>query len=245
MHFPEFCCYCSVYLFEQIYRCNYRLIISLLVSKLSKSTGVHIGFSLTAYVTLYIFFFSTDDNDAGSESDTDPQHKASSSRTEHASLLSLRSEEIPQNESVFSNGQDNEEMAKERTVFRLPDDKHTQGIDMQTGEIKCGLLPMMLQSWSSGHLQTLDFSSAQSQQLLKLGAPFFLHPGQLAAKPEALSTTLMGNQFSCLPGGTDLENRSLSSQSITSSSPFMLQLSQNMLASQVCSYCILNNVFSK
>lgn len=126
-------------------------------------------------------------------------------------------------------------------MFRLPQDNHSMEMDSskkQMSEIKDGLLPMMLQSrslssLSSGNLHSLDFSSADSQQFLKFGAPLMFHPGQLSVKPETFPTIGMGHLFSSLPGVNDLENGGLCSQSIISPPPFMFHLSQNMLASQV------------
>lgn len=152
------------------------------------------------------------------------------------SSLSRKSEDI-----ALSKANDNQDVANERTTFRTSDDTYYMEIDSSkkpTSEIKDGVLPLTLQTQSSsplsaGHLQTLDFSSAHSQQFLKLGAPLLFHPGQLSVKPEAFSATGMGHLFSSLPGVNNLENGGLSSQSITSPSPLMFHLSQHMLASQV------------
>ena len=174
--------------------------------------------------------FPTDDNNIGSDSDIDPQDEdVAKARTEHETPLSQKSEETPQN--------DNQDATKERTMFRTSDDMYSAEIDSSKkhmSEIKDGVLPVTMQTQSSSplssaHLQTLDFSSAHGQQqFLKLGAPLLFHPGQLSMKPEGL-----GHLLSSLPGVNNLENGGLSSQSITSPSPFMFHLSQHMLASQV------------
>lgn len=171
--------------------------------------------------------FPTDDNNIGSDSDIDPQDEdVAKARTEHETSLSQRSEEIPQN--------GNQDSTKERTMFRTSDDMYSNSTETEhMSEIKDGVLPVTMQTQSSsplssGHLQTLDFSSAHSQQFLKLGAPLLFHPGQLSMKPEGL-----GHLLSSLPGVNNLENGGLSSQSLTSPSPFMFHLSQHMLASQV------------
>uniref|UniRef100_A0A8C9XTN2 T-box transcription factor 2a n=1 Tax=Sander lucioperca TaxID=283035 RepID=A0A8C9XTN2_SANLU len=179
------------------------------------------------------------------DSDVDLQEKdiaeASCSRTEHVSTLSQKSEEILWNEAAHSKSDDNQDTTKERTMFRSSDDMYSMEIDSSKrhmSETKDGVLPMMLQTQSSsslsaGHLQTLDFSSAHSQQFLKLGAPLLFHPGQLSVKPEG-----MGHLLSSLPG---VENGGLSSQSITSPSPFMFH---HMLASQGISLSPFGGLFS-
>lgn len=103
----------------------------------------------------------------------------------------------------------------------------TDSLEKHASGIKDGVLPMKLQaqrlsSLNGDYLQTLDYSSAQSQQFLKFGSPLLFHPGQLSGKPEGV--------LSALPG---VENGGLPSQSIASSSPFLFHLSQQMLASQV------------
>ncbi|XP_070699969.1 T-box transcription factor TBX2b-like [Pempheris klunzingeri] len=181
-----------------------------------------------------------DENSIGSDSDIDLQDEdcaeASSSRTEHVAALSQRSEDV-----VLSKSNDNQDAAKERTVFRASDDTHptdaTDAPKKLRSEIKGGVLPVRLQTQNSsplgaGCFQTLDLSNAYSQQFLKLGAPLLFHSGQLSGKPEAFSTTGMGHLFSSLPGVNNLENGGLSSQSITSPSSLMFHLSQHMLASQ-------------
>lgn len=190
-----------------------------------------------------ITIFPTDENNIGSDSDIDLQDEdfteASSSRTEHVSTLSQKSEEILWSRSALS--KDNQDTTKARTMFRTSDDLFSMEGDSfkkHTSEIKDGVLPAMSQmqsssSLSADRLQTLDFSSVHSQQFLKLGAPLLFHPGQLSAKPEAFSTTGMGHLFSSLPGVNNLESGGISSQSITPPSPFMFHLSQHMLASQV------------
>lgn len=141
-----------------------------------------------------VIIFPADDN-----SDTDLQDEdiaeTSSSRTEHLSTLSQKSENTLWNKFAVSQSNENQDTAKERTMFRTSEDMY--------------------------------------QQFLKLGAPLLFHPGQLSVKPQAFSTTGMGHLFSSLPGVNNLENGGISSQSITSPSPFMFHLSQHVLTSQV------------
>ncbi|XP_070773633.1 T-box transcription factor TBX2b-like [Enoplosus armatus] len=197
-----------------------------------------------------------DENNIGSDSDIDLQDEdiaeASSSRTEHMCTLSQKSEEMLWNKSALSKRNDNQDTTNERTAFRASGDMYPVEVDSSKkhmSEIRDGVLPMMLQTQSSsslaaGPLQTLDFSNAHSQQFLKLGTPLLFHPGQLSVKPEAFSTTGMGHLFSSLPGVNNLENGGLSSQSITSASPFMFHLSQHMLASQGISLSPFGGLFS-
>ncbi|XP_029304106.1 T-box transcription factor TBX3-like [Cottoperca gobio] len=186
-----------------------------------------------------------DDNNIGSDSDIDLQDEdiaeASCSRTEHTSTLSEKSEETQWNKPALSNSDENQDTTKERTMSRTSDDIYSMEIDSpkkHMSEIKDGVLPVMLQTQRSsylnaGHLQTFDFSSAQSQQFLKLGAPLSFHPGHLPGKPEGM--------LSALPG---VENGGPSSRSITSSSPLMFHLSQHMLASQGISLSPFGGLFS-
>lgn len=195
-----------------------------------------------------ILIFPIDENNTGSDSDVDLQHEdiseASCSRAEHTSTWSLKSEEMLRSRSAVCKSNDSQDTTKERTVFRTSDDMYSTETDFpkkHTSETKDGVVPLMLQmqsssSLSAAHLQTLDFSSAHSQQFLKLGAPLLFHPGQLSVKPEAFPSVGMGHLFSSLSGVNELENRGLSPQSITSPSPFMFHLSQQMLASQVRFY---------
>ncbi|XP_074467257.1 T-box transcription factor TBX2b-like [Sebastes fasciatus] len=189
-----------------------------------------------------------DDNNIGSDSDIDLQDEdiaeASCSRTEHVSTLRQKSDEIPWNQPALSRSDDNQDTTKERTVFRTSDDLYSTEMDSSKkhmSEIKDGAPLMTSQTQSSlslgsGHLQTLDFSSAHSQQFLKLGAPLLFHPGQLSVKPDGV-----GHLLSSLPG---VENGGLSSQSITCPSPFMFHLSQHMLASQGISLSPFGGLFS-
>ncbi|XP_067350972.1 T-box transcription factor TBX2b-like [Channa argus] len=193
-----------------------------------------------------------DENNTGSDSDSDLQDEAGCSRTEHTSTPSQKGKEPLQNKSALSNSNDTQETTKERTMAGMSHEKQSTEMDSpkeQMSEIEDGFLPVMLQSWSSSsqsaaQLQTLDVSSAHSQQFLKLCAPLLLHPGQLSVKPEAFSTVGMGHLFSSLSEVNDLENGGLSSQSITSSSPLMFHLSQNMLASQGLSLSPFGGLFS-
>ncbi|XP_042355767.1 T-box transcription factor TBX2b-like [Plectropomus leopardus] len=183
-----------------------------------------------------------DDNNIGSDSEIDLQDEdnaeASCSRTEH---MSQKTKETLWSKPSLSNKDDNQDTTKE--MFRTSDDMYSVETDesrRHTSEIKDGVPSVMSQTQSSlalssGHLQTLDVSSAQSQQFLKLGAPLLFHPGQLA-KPEG-----MGHLLSSLPAVNNLEN--LSSQSIASPSPFMFHLSQHMLASQGISLSPFGGLF--
>lgn len=136
---------------------------------------------------------------------------------------------------------------QDRTMFRTLGDAHsveTYPSKLHASETKDGVLPVVLPMQSSssislGHLQTVDFSS---QHFLKLGAPLLFPPGQLSAKPETFPTMGVGHLFSPLPGVNNQENGGLSSQSITSLSPFMFHLPQHMLKSQVCFRPICCNI---
>lgn len=197
----------------------------------------------TFYFSLNIHFFPIDEN-TGTDSDIDPQDEdfveANCSRTEYSSPLSLKSEDKLWNRSAVTKSNDNQNTAKDRTIFRTSSDKYSMEVDSSkkhVSEITDGVLPMTLQMRSSaylsaGHLQNLAVSN--SHQFLKLGTPLLLHPGHLSVKPDTFPTTGIGHPFSSLSGVIDLENGGLPSQSITSASPFMFHLSQPMLASQVC-----------
>ncbi|XP_069001717.1 T-box transcription factor TBX3-like [Embiotoca jacksoni] len=196
---------------------------------------------------------SQDENNVGSESDIDLQDdavaEATCSKTEHTLTSSLKGEEILQSKFDLSKSDSNQEATKERTMFRMTDDSYSAESEKQMSEIKDGVLPIMLQlpspsSVSAGQRQTLDFSSVHSQPFIKLGAPLLFHPGQLSMKPEGFPTMSMGDVFSSLPGVSDLENGSLSSRNITSSSPFMLHMSQHMLATQGLSLSPFGGLFS-
>ncbi|XP_034082608.1 T-box transcription factor TBX2b-like [Gymnodraco acuticeps] len=168
-----------------------------------------------------------DDNNIGSDSEIELEDEdiaeASRSRIEH----------------TFSD--DNQDLTTERTTFPSSDKMNSLEIDSlkkHASGIKDGVLPMKLQTQSlsslnGDYLQTLDYSSAQSQQFLKFGSPLLFHPGQLSGKPEGV--------LSALPG---VENGGLTSQSIASSSPFLFHLSQQMLASQGLSLSPFGGLFS-
>ncbi|KAI9519824.1 hypothetical protein NQZ68_024685 [Dissostichus eleginoides] len=168
-----------------------------------------------------------DDNNIGSDSEIDLEDEdiaeASRSRIEH----------------TFSD--DNQDLTTERTTFPSSDKMNSLEIDSlkkHASGIKDGVLPMKsqtqrLSSLNGDYLQTLDYSSAQSQQFLKFGSPLLFHPGQLSGKPEGV--------LSALPG---VENGGLTSQSIASSSPFLFHLSQQMLASQGLSLSPFGGLFS-
>lgn len=185
-----------------------------------------------------VFVFSlTDETNVVSDSDVDPLNdcnaEGSCSRREHTLGLSLRSEEILWNKcDLRKNKQD---ATKARTSSSASRDRHSigTGLEEQMSEIKDGVVPMMLQSWSAssfsaGQQPTLDFSSAHSQFSSRLGTPLSFQSGQLSMKPEVFS-----NMFPTSSGINGSRNGSLFSESITSSAPFKRQLSQQMLASQV------------
>lgn len=185
-----------------------------------------------------LFFLLTDENNTGSDSDFDPQHEDTAepccSKAEHT----LKSEETLWKRAAASTSKDNQDTAKERLVFRASEDMFSKEMDSSKQQIKDSVVPVISQiqglpSPSSAHLQTLDFSGAHSQQFLKFGAPLLFQPGQLSVKPEAFPSMGMGPLFSSLSGTNELDTGGLSPQSITSSSPLMLHLSQQMLASQV------------
>ncbi|XP_041657979.1 T-box transcription factor TBX2b-like [Cheilinus undulatus] len=183
-----------------------------------------------------------DDNNIGTDSDMDHRDEdtpeANCSRTEPVSFLSQKSEGMLRNKPAVSKSTSSEDAIKERTLFRTSDglsSKETESSIKHTSENKDGFQPMLSQNpspLSTAHRQALDFSSVHRQQFLKLSAPLLLHPGQLSLKPEAFPTTGMGHLFPSLPGVNNADNGGLSSQSITSASPFMFHLSQHMLASQ-------------
>lgn len=185
-----------------------------------------------------LYDFPTDENNTESDSDPELQNEASCSRSERALALNLKCQE-PWNRSALGNSDSNRETTPERTTFRPPRDKQSAETDSSkepVGEIREGLLPVMsrsLPSLSSGNLHAVDFSSAHSQQFLKLGVPLLFHPGQLSGKPEAFPIAGTGQVSSSLPGANDLESGGLCSPSFTSPPPFMFHVSQNMLASQV------------
>nr|XP_046267712.1 T-box transcription factor TBX2b-like [Scatophagus argus] len=182
-----------------------------------------------------------DENNTGSDSDIDLQDEdiaeASSSRPEHMCILSQKSEETLWNKSVLRKSNDNQDTTKQSTMLRMSHDMCSVEIDFSKqhpSEINDEVQPVSLQSQNSsslsvGHHRTLDFSSVPSQKFCKLETSLF-HPGELPVKPEAFST--MGHLFSSLSHVNNQENGGLSSQSITSPSPFRFHLSQNMLASQ-------------
>ncbi|KAF0038162.1 hypothetical protein F2P81_008646 [Scophthalmus maximus] len=182
-----------------------------------------------------------DENNAGGDSDIDLQDEDTAqtccSRDEHASL---KSEELPRNRPALSKSDDSQDATNERAAFKTSDEFYSVEMDpskKHTGEFKDGAVPVMLQTRGSSSLgdcdlQTLDFSGAHGQQFLKLGAPLLFHPGQSSVKPDAFCTAGMGHLFSSLSGENELENGGQSPHSVTSPSPFMFHLSQQMLASQ-------------
>ncbi|XP_077596135.1 T-box transcription factor TBX2b-like isoform X1 [Stigmatopora nigra] len=86
--------------------------------------------------------------------------------------------------------------------------------------------PELEASWTfgTGHLQ--------GQQCPELGAPLLFSPGQLSVKTGMLHSTTMGHLFSSFSGLNEAEDRSASSQIITSPSPFTFHLSQHVLMPQ-------------
>ncbi|XP_039870648.1 T-box transcription factor TBX3-like [Simochromis diagramma] len=194
-----------------------------------------------------------DETNVVSDSDVDPLNdcnaEGSCSRREHTLGLSLRSEEILWNKcDLRKNKQD---ATKARTSSSASRDRHSigTGLEEQMSEIKDGVVPMMLQSWSAssfsaGQQPTLDFSSAHSQFSSRLGTPLSFQSGQLSMKPEVFSNMGMENMFPTSSGINGLRNGSLFSESITSSAPFKHQLSQQMLASQGISPSPYGGLFS-
>ncbi|KAM3868692.1 T-box transcription factor TBX2b-like [Diretmus argenteus] len=179
-----------------------------------------------------------DENNSGSEQNMDPQD--SSSRPEHTSPLSLKSEETPWSRSDLSKSDGNHDSTEETPAFTKSHINHSKQRDSPTedlesgvlSEIKDGFSPLTVQQspsfLSAAHLQSLAFSSLHSQAFFKFGQPLLFHPGQFSVSPEALSTVGTGPLISSSPGG----NSDLSPQSISSATPFMFHLSQHMLASQ-------------
>lgn len=194
----------------------------------------------TIICVIWFFFPLTDENNTGSDSDFDEDAaEASCSKAEHTP--SLKNEETLWKRAAVSKSKDDQDTAKDRLVSRASEDTFSKEMNSSKKQIKGGVVPVMLQtqglsSLSSAHLQTLDFSSAHSQQFLKFGAPLLFQPGQLSGKPEAFPSMGMEPLFSSLSGPNELDAGGLSPQSITSSSPLMLHLSQHMLASQVRLY---------
>uniref|UniRef100_A0A3Q4HM59 T-box transcription factor 2a n=1 Tax=Neolamprologus brichardi TaxID=32507 RepID=A0A3Q4HM59_NEOBR len=198
-------------------------------------------------------FFLTDEINVVSDSDVDPlddcNAEGSCSRREHTLGLSLRSEEILWNKcGLRKNKQD---ATKARTSSSASRDRHSigTGLEEQMSEIKDGVVPMMLQSWSAssisaGQQPTLDFSSAHSHFSSRRGTPLSFQSGQLSMKPEVFSNMGMENMFPTSPGINGLRHGSLFSESITSSAPFKRQLSQQMLASQGISPSPYGGLFS-
>ncbi|XP_034406538.1 T-box transcription factor TBX2b-like [Cyclopterus lumpus] len=184
-----------------------------------------------------------DDDNIESDSDVD-QHdediaEASRSRSEYMSSLSQKSAEILWNRPALNKGSGNQDASKDGTTARSSEFMYSAesgSSKKHMSEIQDGVPPMMLQTQSPSPLQTLDFSSAHSQQFLKLGAPLLFHPGQLSVKPEGA-----GRLLPSLPA---VENGGLPSQGIASPSPFMFHLSQHMLASQGMSLSPFGGLFS-
>ncbi|KAM4544781.1 T-box transcription factor TBX2b-like [Odontesthes bonariensis] len=185
-----------------------------------------------------------DENNVGSDSDIDLQDdgiaEASCSRTAHSLTMSLTSEEKLPNKSYPSKRNNNQLGTKDRTVCGTSCERYSMELgssENQRTKIKDGVQPMMLQSWNSSslsntHRQTLDSSGVYIQPFTRLGAPLLFHPGWLSNNQETFSTLDTGTGLSSLPGERDLRNRSISSQTTASPSPFKFHLSQPMLTSQ-------------
>lgn len=181
-------------------------------------------------------FFLTDEDNTGSDSEIDlldeDTSEANSSRTEHA--LSQKSDEMLRPHR--SNG--DQEPWEERP-FRTSDDSFSVDYNFSTrhvSQIKDGSKhpSLTLSSSCPAHLQTLGFSGSSSQMFSKLWDSSSLHPRHLSVKPNVFSSMRMEHGSSVLPGVNNEDNRGLPSPSTTSLSPFMCQLSPNMLACQVC-----------
>lgn len=171
---------------------------------------------------LKIRIFPTDD-DGGSDSDVDQDEK---------STLSQKNDNVQCSDLALQRSDDNQEPTKEITVRTLHDN-HSVDIEFSKkhmGEINRDW-PMMWQTQSSP--ASLDFPGSPSQQFFKHGAPSLFHQRHLARKTDVFSSMYMGCLFSFLPNSTR-DNGGLYSQSVTLPSPFMLQLPNHMLASQVC-----------
>ncbi|XP_077402887.1 T-box transcription factor TBX2b-like isoform X2 [Vanacampus margaritifer] len=159
-----------------------------------------------------------DENNTGSDSDIDLHGEDDgASRTESSSGLIVKS--------------DKREPATLSKKFSMESDS-SQSYRSKT---KDGTSPVLMETQSSsslstGHLQTVAFSN--SQQCLELGQPLLFHQGQLSMKTGAIHSTAMGHLFSSFSGLNDPEHSGVSSQNITSPSPFMFQLSQHVLVPQ-------------
>uniref|UniRef100_I3J0L4 T-box transcription factor 2a n=1 Tax=Oreochromis niloticus TaxID=8128 RepID=I3J0L4_ORENI len=200
-----------------------------------------------------VCFFLTDETNVVSDSDVDPlddcNAEGSCSRNEQTLALSLRSEEILWNKCDLR--KNNQDATKARTSSSASRDRYSIGMGSEEhmSEIKDGVVPMMLQSWSAssfsaGQQTTLDFSSAHSQFSSRLGTPLSFQSGQVSMKPEVFSNMGMENMFPTSSGINGLRNGSLFSEHITSSAPFKRQLSQQMLASQGISPSPYGGLFS-
>lgn len=191
-------------------------------------------------------FFPTDEDNTGSDSEIDlldeDTSETNSSRTEHT--LSQISDKMlgPHRRN------DDQDPAEERT-FRMSHDSFSVDYNFSTqhmSQIKDGSKPLTslqsltLPSPCAAQLQTLDFSGSSSQMFSKLRDSSSFHPRHLSVKPNVFSSMRMEHGFSVLPGVNNEENRGLPSPSTTSLSPFMCQLSPNMLASQVCFFFFFN-----
>lgn len=192
---------------------------------------------------LKILIFPTDD-DGGSDSDVDQDDAETSSFAADKSTLSQKNDNVQCSDLALQRSDDNQEPTKEITI-RMLHDNHSVDIDSSKkhmGEIKYRDWPTMWQTQSS--CASLDFPGSPSQQFFEHGAPSLFHPRHLARKTDAFSSMYMGRLFSFLPNSTQ-ENGGLYSQSVTLPSPFMLQLPDHMLASQVCMIQLLSLFYHK
>ncbi|XP_061608625.1 T-box transcription factor TBX2b-like isoform X1 [Phyllopteryx taeniolatus] len=163
-----------------------------------------------------------DENNTGSDSDIDRQGEDAGEGCGARTASSSR----PMAKS------DKKEPAMSRERFSM-ESESSQSCESQ---IQDGTPPMLAETQSSssltstGHLQTAALSN--SQQCLELGPPLLFHQGRLPMKTGAIHSTSMGHIFSSCSGLNDPEHGGVSSQNITSPSPFMLHLSQHVLVPQ-------------
>lgn len=187
-------------------------------------------------------FFPTDEDNTGSDSEIDlldeDTSETNSSRTEHTS--SQKSDKM-----LGPHGSNDDQRN-----FRTSPDSFSVDYNFSTrhvSQIKDGSKPLTslqsltLSSPCAAHPQTLDFSGSTSQMFSKLGNSSSFHPRHLSVKPNVFSSMHMEHGFSVLPGVNNEENRGLPSQSTTSLSPFVCQLSPHMLASQVRFFLVFFN----
>ncbi|KAM9781497.1 T-box transcription factor TBX2b-like [Syngnathus typhle] len=158
-----------------------------------------------------------DENNTGSDSDIELQGEddgqAGHSRTESSFRLMVKSNK------------------KEPAMLSKKFSMESESPQSCGSKIKDATSRMLLEaqsspSFSAGHLQTVALSN--SQQCLELGPSLMFHQGQMLMKTGAIQSTSMGNLLSSFSG----VNGGVSSQNTTSPSPFMFQLSQQVLVPQ-------------